>query len=329
MDIGIAIGDVRGPVGAQGLLDQARQAGQAGIGTVWVSQAMGWDALVALAAVGSAVPGVRLGTGVVPVPQRHPLVLASQALSVQAATGNRLTLGIGAGVSMLTRQMFGLVHDRPARRLREYLGVLLPLLRGESVDHQGETLTAFGGVDVPGAEPPEVLLAALGPAMLRVAGELTAGTVTWMTGVRALAGHIVPTITRTNPEARVVAGLLTCVTDDEAGVRQRISAQFAIAGQVPEYRAVLDREGVTAPGEVVVAGDESTVVRHLDRIRDAGVTDFLAVPYGSAAEQLRTTQVLAGAGATATRCGGRGRPSAPAPAASAPRSCPAAHRTPR
>jgi F420-dependent oxidoreductase-like protein len=294
MDIGVAVGDVRGPVGAQGLLDQAYQVRDAGLGTVWVTQAMGWDALVALAAVGAAVPGLRLGASVVPVPQRHPLVLASQALSVQAATGNRLTLGVGVGVSTFTNRMFGITYDRPARRVREYLDVLVPLLRGEDVDHDGETLTAFGSVAIPGAEPPEVLLAALGPAMLKVAGELTGGTVTWFTGVRTLAEHIVPTITRVNPGARVVAGLLVCVTDDETGVRQRISEQFAIAGQVPEYQAVLAREGAAGPGDVVVVGDEATVAKHLDRIRDAGVTDFLAVPYGSPAEQVRTLSVLAG-----------------------------------
>jgi F420-dependent oxidoreductase-like protein len=294
VDIGIAVGDVRGPSSAQDLLDQARQAHEAGFGTVWAAQATGWDALLALATIGCHVPDLRLGTSVVPVPHRHPLVLASQALSVQAATGNRLTLGVGAGVALLTEGMFGTTYDRPARRLREYLGVLLPLLRGESVDHRGETLTASGQVAVPGALAPEVLLAALGPAMLRVAGELTAGTITWMTGVRTLAEHIVPTITGVAPGARVVAGLLTCVTDDEDGVRRRISERFAIAGQVPEYRAMLDREGAAAPGDVVVAGDESTVAAHLARLADAGVTDFLAVPYGSPAERVRTLTVLAG-----------------------------------
>jgi F420-dependent oxidoreductase-like protein len=294
MEIGVGVGDVRGPVSARDLLDQARQAKESGIGTVWASQAFGWDALIALATIGTQVPGLLLGTAVVPVPQRHPLVLATQALSVQAATGNRLTLGIGAGVSMLTQGSFGITYDRPARRMREYLEVLLPLLRGAAVDHDGETLVAAGAVTVPGAEPPRTLLAALGPAMLRVAGELTDGTVTWMTGVRTLADHIVPTIGRHHPKPRVVAGLLTCVTDDEAGTRQRIAAQFAIAGQVPEYRAVLDREGAAHPGDVVVAGDEGTVVKHLARLRDAGVTDFLAVPYGTAEERLRTLTVLAG-----------------------------------
>lgn len=294
MDIGVAVGDVRGPVGAAGLLDQAQQVKDAGLDTVWVTQAMGWDSLLALATIGGAIPGLRLGASVVPVPQRHPLVLASQALSVQAATGNRLTLGIGAGVSTFTERMFGATFDRPARRLREYLEVLNPLLRGETVDHRGETITAVGQAAIPGAEPPSVLMAALGPAMLKVAGELTGGTITWFTGVRTLAEHIVPTITKVNPRARVVAGLLVCVTDDETAVRQRISEQFAIAGQVPEYQAMLAREGADGPGDVVVAGDESTVVGHLGRIRDAGVTDFLAVPYGSADEQARTMKVLAG-----------------------------------
>jgi F420-dependent oxidoreductase-like protein len=294
VDIGIGVGDVRGPVGLQGLLDQAEEAQHAGLGAVWASQAFGWDALTALATIGARLPRLTLGTAVVPVPQRHPLVLASQALSVQAATGNRLTLGIGAGISALTEWAFGSAHDRPARRMREYLEVLLPLLRGKSVGHRGETLTAAGQVTVPGAAAPEVLLAALGPAMLRVAGELTSGTVTWMTGVRTLAEHIVPTITKHDPRARVVAGLLTCVTDDEAAVRQRIDDQFALAGQVREYRAVLDREGAAGPGDVVVVGDESTVVAHLGRVRDAGVTDFLAVPYGSLPERTRTLAVLAG-----------------------------------
>ena len=294
MEIGVAVGDVRGPASAADLLDQARQAQEAGIGTVWASQALGWDALVALTAVGVHLPGLRLGTAVVPVPHRHPLTLASQALSVQAATGNRLTLGIGAGIAMLTERMFGSAQDRPARRLREYLEVLNPLLRGESVDHRGETITAAGAAGVPGAAPPSTLLAALGPAMLRVAGELTDGTVTWMTGLRTLAGHVVPVIGRHHPRPRVVAGLLVCVTGDEAGTRTRISEQFALAGQVAEYRAVLDREGAAAPGDIAVVGDEDAVAAHLARLRAAGVTDLLAVPYGTPAEQVRSLTVLGG-----------------------------------
>lgn len=282
----MAVGDVRGPAALPDLLAQA-----AGFGSVWTSQAFGWDALIALTAIGQ-VHDAGLGTAVVPVPQRHPLVLAGQALSVQAATGNRLTLGIGAGIGTMVESVFGLPTDRPARRMREYLGVLLPLLRGESVRHQGETLTAAGTVTIPGAKPPAVLLAALGPAMLRLAGELTGGTITWMTGPRTLADHIVPTIGKFAAAPRIVAGLPACVTDDEQAVRARIGTDFALAAQVPEYRAMFDREGVTGAQDVAVVGDEDSVVKQLDRFRDAGVTEFVAAPYGTAEEQARTTRLL-------------------------------------
>jgi F420-dependent oxidoreductase-like protein len=297
MDIGIAVGDVRGPAGFAELVDQVQTAADSGFRTAWASQAFGWDPLVALGAVGR-VPGIGLGTAVLPTPQRHPLVLASQALSVQAAVGNRLTLGIGAGIAAMVTTMFGLPGDRPARRMREYLTVLQPLLRGENVDHRGETITAVGAVGVPGAEPPSVLLAALGPAMLALAGELADGTITWMTGPRTLGDHVVPTITKSadahrRDAPRIVAGLLTCVTDDEDAVRERVAARFAMAGQVPEYRAMLDREGVAGPADVVVVGDEGSVARQIGRLRDAGATEFMAAPFGTAEEQRRTIDVLA------------------------------------
>jgi F420-dependent oxidoreductase-like protein len=296
MKIGIAVGDVRGPASLAEVVGQVRAAADLGFSTAWSAQALGWDALTLLAVAGGRVPGIALGTAVVPVPQRHPLVLASHALTVQAAVGNRLTLGIGAGIGLMVQGMFGLPGDRPARRMREYLTVLGPLLRGEGVHHRGETLTASGAVDVPSAQPPSVLLAALGPAMLRVAGELADGAVTWMTGPRTLGDHVVPTLAKAaagRPAPRVVAGLPVCVTHDEAAVRERIAERFGLAGQVPEYRAVLDREGVAGPQDVAVVGDEAAVARHLDRLADAGVTEFFASPFGDAEEQDRTVRFLA------------------------------------
>jgi F420-dependent oxidoreductase-like protein len=297
MRIGIAVGDLRGQAKLEEVIGQVRTAAGVGLRTAWSSQAFGWDALTTLALAGTQVAGIELGTAVLPVPQRHPLVLASHALTVQAATGGRLTLGIGAGVAMMTGAMFGLPSDRPVRRMREYLPVLRALLHGESVAHEGETLTAAGAVGLPGPPPP-VLLAALGPAMLRCAGELADGAVTWMTGPRTLADHIVPSVTRAAEAAgrtrpRVVAGLLVCVTSDEAGVRDRVAERFALAGQVPEYRATLDREGAAGPQDVAVVGDDDTVARRLRQLAEAGVTDFLAAPFGDPGEQARTVGVLA------------------------------------
>ncbi|MFG2071710.1 TIGR03564 family F420-dependent LLM class oxidoreductase [Nonomuraea maritima] len=298
MRIGVAVGDLRGPVTAGELARQVRRAAECGLSSVWASQAFGWDALTALAVAGVQVPEIELGTAVVSVPQRHPLVLAGQALSVQAATSNRLTLGIGAGISMMVTNMYGMPADRPAARMREYLSILRPLLRGEAVSHQGQTLTAAGQVAVEGTTPPPVLLAALAPAMLRLAGELADGTVTWMTGPRTLADHIVPSIikaaeTAGRPTPRVVAGLLVSVTNDEHRVRERIAEQFGLAGQVPEYRAVLDRERAAGPQDVVIVGDETQVERRLRQLHDAGVTDFLAAPFGNQEEQDRTIEVIA------------------------------------
>jgi F420-dependent oxidoreductase-like protein len=288
MRIGLAFGDVRGQHALPEIVEQMR----ATTGTAWISQGTNLDALTTLAAVGDT--GIELGTAVVPFPQRHPLVLASHALTVQAATGNRLILGIGAGIARMVDGLFGLPTDRPARRLREYLEVLRPLLRGEAVDHRGETLTAVGAVSVDGATAPPVLVAALGPAMLKVAGELADGTITWMTGPRTLADHVVPSITAAAQDRthRIVAGFAVCVTAEEDVVRARFATDFALAGQVPEYRAMLDREGVDGPADVLLVGDEDTLTKHIDRLRDTGITDLMLAPIGTPAEQQRTVEFL-------------------------------------
>jgi F420-dependent oxidoreductase-like protein len=299
MQIGLAVGDVRGPATMEAVVDQVRAAADAGFATAWWSQALGWDALTIVAVTGAAVADIAVGTAVVPVPQRHPMVLAAQALTVQAAVAGRLTLGVGAGIGAMVSGMFGLPIDRPVQRMREYLTVLDPLLRGNSVDYRGETLTTVGAVMVPGGVPaPSVIVAAMGPRMVRLAGELADGTATWMTGPKALGEHIVPAITKAAADAgrqapRVVAGLPVCVTDTADDVRARIAEQFALAAQVPEYRATLDREGVAGPQDVAIVGTETEVAQSLARFRDAGVTEFMAVPYGTADEQSRTVDLLA------------------------------------
>ena len=292
MRIGLAFGDARKQAGLAGIAREIQSA--SGIDTAWLTQGPNLDALVTLAIAGASST-VELGTAVVPFPQRHPLVLASQALTVQAATGNRLTLGIGAGIAAMVGPMFGLPTDRPARRLREYLEVLRPLLRGEAVDHHGETLTAVGAVAIEGAVAPPVLVAALGPAMLKVTGELADGTVTWMTGPRTLAEHVVPSITKAaqgRPAPRIVAGLHICLTNDADSTQAQYATDFALSGQVPEYRAVLDREGVSGPADVLLAGDEDTLAKRIAQLRDTGITDLMLAPIGTEAEQTRTIEFL-------------------------------------
>lgn len=275
------------------LIDNARAAAESGIRGVWLGQSSGWDALTAAAVIGSHVPDVEIGTAVVPAHPRHPLVLAGQALTAQAAACARLTLGVGVSHAHIVEGQFGYSFESPAKYLREYLQVLGPLLRGDSVAFEGERLTADGRITVPPVPPPSVLVGALGPAMLRVAGELADGTVTTWIGPRALDGHIVPTLTRAataagRPAPRVVVCLFVAVTDTAEELRNTLADQFGAAGGLPSYRAALDREGVGGPEHTAVLGDEKTVERQIRRLFDAGATELVVMTVGTQAEQLRT-----------------------------------------
>jgi F420-dependent oxidoreductase-like protein len=240
-----------------------------------------------------------LGTAVLPTYPRHPNILAAQALTVQALTGGRLTLGLGTSHKMLVEGFWGYSFERPARHMREYLEALWPLLRGEAIDYQGETLKAMLPLPlaIADAPAPPVLLAALAPAMLRVAGTLTDGTITWQTGPRTIAEHIVPTITAAaeaagRPRPRIVAGCSFCVTSDPAAAHERMAVESAVYASIPSYRAMLDREGVAGPADIAVVGDEDTIAAGLRRLADAGATEILASVFGSDEEQARTAALL-------------------------------------
>lgn len=279
------------------IVEETRRAADLGLGGAWWAERHTADALTAAAVAGLAVPELPLGTAVVTTYPRHPLALAGQALTVQAATGNRLTLGIGPGHRQQVERALGMNAGRPARHTREYLLALMPLLRGEAVEFSGEFHQVSGWIPTPGAEPPSVLLAALGPVMLRTAGTLADGTVTVWTGVRTVATHVAPIITAAadaagRPAPRIVVNLPITVTDDPAGARSWIAEHFGASRHVPSYRALFEREGVSGPEDVVVAGDERDVARELRRFADAGATEFIAVPFGPQEQISRTLGVL-------------------------------------
>ena len=176
------------------LVEEATAAEADGFAGFWVSQIFGHDALTALAVIGREVPRIELGTGVVPTYPRHPMMLAQQALTVNAATDGRLALGIGLSHQVVVESMMGMSYAKPVRHLREYLGVLMPLVEGRSVSVDGEAYRVHAGISVKGATRPGVFVAALGEQMLRVTAALADGTVTWCTGPATLRDHIVPTL---------------------------------------------------------------------------------------------------------------------------------------
>ena len=297
MRIGTSQDEPAGPEALSRLRDQLQRAADDGFASAWISNIFGLDALTALAVAGSQVPGIELGTAVVPTYPRHPAVLAQQALTVATALGGRLTLGIGLSHKIVIEDMYGYSFDRPARHMREYLSILLPLLNGEQASFQGETMRAQIGLSTPRPGRVPVLLAALAPQMLRLAGQRADGTVLWMTGPATIRDYIVPTITQAaaaagRPSPRVVCLLPVCVTDDPDGARARANRVLAIYGQLPSYRAMLDREGAAQPGDVVLTGDEAAVAAQIRALDEAGVTDFVAVEYSRGEDQVRTRALL-------------------------------------
>jgi F420-dependent oxidoreductase-like protein len=280
MRIGIFAGD--GSLSS--LVEKATQAEADGFDSFWVPQIFGLDALCAHTLIGATVPRIELGTAVVPTYPRHPVALAAQALTVSAASGGRLTLGVGLSHQIVIEGMFGYSFDKPARHMREYLTALVPLCQGQDVSFAGETVTARATVTVEDAPPVPVMVAALGPAMLKIAAEHTAGTITWMTGPRTIGEHTAPALHAAadaagTGEMRIVGALPVAVTDDVDGAKARAARVFEVYGHLPSYRAMLDREGADGPADVAIIGTEAEVRAGIERMRSAGVTDFVAVEF--------------------------------------------------
>ena len=255
---------------------------EAGLDCAWMANIFSYDAVQTLALAGRSTRRILLGTAVTPTYPRHPTALAQQALTTAAASGNRFILGIGLSHKIVIEDMLGMSYDRPARHMREYLNVLMPLVRGQTVNFNGEQYRVHGvGLQVPDAEPVPVVVAALGPVMLRLAGELADGTNTWMVGPKTMASHIVPRLTSAAEGAgraapRIVGGYPIVLTNKPDQARAEIAKNLTIYGQLPSYRAMLDREGVEGPADIALAGDENALRSDIERLRGIGVTDFNA-----------------------------------------------------
>jgi F420-dependent oxidoreductase-like protein len=289
--------DTERPLGE--ILEQVQRFAEGGFASAWATQIFGYDALTLLGVVGASVPGIGLGTGVVPVYSRNPQAMAQQALTVQAASGGRLTLGVGMSHQVVVEGLWGLSYDRPARYLREYLSALLPMLSGDVAALHGDVVTSvtYAPLEVPGVSAPPVLVAALGPTMLALAGRMASGTVTWMTGTATLEGHIVPTITEAasaagRPAPVVAASLPVTVTAAPEAAKERIDRVLAVYPTLPSYRAMLEREGAAAPSDIALVGTEEEVAARVARLASAGVTDFVAWAIGDRGERAATEALL-------------------------------------
>lgn len=284
-------------------------AESAGLDTAWMPQVPDdFDCLTMVSLMAAHSSRIELGTAVVPLQAQHPIALARQALSVHAVTGGRLALGVGPSHHWIIRDMLGLPYEKPAAYTRDYLEVLNAAIAGPApVDVENDSFTVHNPTVLAADPPMPVLVAALGPVMLQIAGELADGTVLWMADERAIGEHIAPKITKAaadagRPAPRIVAGIPVCLCEpsrvDEA--KERANRILGEAEVSPNYQRLLERGDARDVGDLCAAGDEAGILARMRRFADAGVTDLSVrlLPIGNNRDELvaskrRTREMIA------------------------------------
>ncbi|OBG27241.1 LLM class F420-dependent oxidoreductase [Mycobacterium sp. 852002-51057_SCH5723018] len=267
------------------VIGQARRAYELGVGQVWLAQRVAYDAITLAGLIGAAVPGLGVGTSVVPINPRHPLIVASLAQTAQAASHGNFSLGLGLGARQIERQTFGVDWSNTIERLRDHLTILRSVFDTGSVDVRGTELSAspVWAVHVAGGTPVPVYVAAMGPKALRVTGELADGTLPYLAGPRTIGDFIAPAITKAAAEAgrpspRIIAAVPVWLSDDADTAHARAAERLSFYQAIPSYRKVIAREGVASVTELAAIGPEESVRKQLRRYLDAGATDLVISP---------------------------------------------------
>jgi F420-dependent oxidoreductase-like protein len=286
------------------VIRQAERAEEDGFSSLWYTTGVGADPMVAMALAGQATSSIEFGTAIMQTYACHPVLQASRAIAAAAAIGTpgRFTLGVGPSHEVFVDGMLGLPYDHPGRHTEEYVQVLAPLLRGEQVSFAGEEFRVNAG-PLPGAAEARVqlLVSALGPRLLRVAGTYADGTVLWLANARAIADHVTPRIQKAatdggRPSPRIVAGLPVAVHDEVDDARVAAAEQFSVYASLPNYLRLLERGGVSTPADAAIVGDESSVTDQITALFDAGASEVWAAPFpvgpDPAASRARTRSLL-------------------------------------
>ncbi len=274
------------------LVKRAKFAERVGLDTAWIGN-IAIDATTAAAVVGAATNTIEIGTSVTPIHTHHPAAMLQQAETTQMACDGRFTLGLGVGHKFRVEGIWGLSYDRPASRMRAYLEALVPALAGENITCNNEFFNVTLQAN-PEAPQTNVLIAALGPVMLELAGELTGGTITWATGPNTLRAHVLPNLKRKHANPRIVAGFPVLLTANHAQAKEAASRLFGMYGRVPSYKAMIEREGVESVDRLALIGNEQDLAKRLDEIASIGVTDFCGFLFETESGEIeRTLQFLA------------------------------------
>jgi F420-dependent oxidoreductase-like protein len=264
--------------GASNVVDdviaQARRAFDVGVRQIWLAQRFDYDAISLAGLVGAAVPGIGVGTFVVPINPRHPLIVATSAQTAQAAAHGNFSLGLGLGAHAPEQQAFGTAWPNPVGRLREHLAVLRSIFDTGAVDYHEWPVALAGGTPIP------LYVAAMGPKALRVTGELADGTLPYLAGPRTIEDFIVPTIADAasaagRPAPQIIAAVPVVVSADTDAARNLAVEELAFYETIPSYAKVIAREGADRAADIAAVGPAEAVRAQLQRYRDAGATDLV------------------------------------------------------
>jgi len=282
----VRIGLTGGGATVDKVVHQAKQAEDEGFTSLWYASLVTGDPLVAMAIAGRETSRIELGTAVLQTYPCHPMLQANRAASVVDAMGRGgFTLGVGPSHQPLVEDVLGLSYDHPGRSTEEYVKILVAILRGADVDLAGADWSAHtAGRTVAPAHPVPVLVSALGPRLLRLAGEVADGTVLWMAPPRAVGEHVAPKVNAAAAAAgraapRIVAGLPVAVHDDVVEAREAAAASSGMYAGMENYRRILELGGADSPAAAAIVGDEAAVARQLQGLLDAGATDIWAAVF--------------------------------------------------
>jgi len=280
-------------------VNRAREAERLGFESVWVTQLPdARDAALVLAAYAAATQGVRLGTGVLPIYTRHPTAMAQMAATLDEMSSGRLILGLGVSHRVTVESMWGIKLERPADAMREYVSIVRASLREGAASEDGELFSAHWSYSAPRRAEIPIMLAALGPKMLELAGEVSDGVVLWMCSPSYIKESVLPHVKAGREKAgktmegfEIVAAVPVCVTSDRAAgldVFRRTVERYA---SLPFYRNMMEASGFKEQlaadsisdamlDELGGVGDEARVRDAVGRYRAAGTTLPCVGPFG-------------------------------------------------
>jgi F420-dependent oxidoreductase-like protein len=278
---------------------RAQTAERLGFESVWTTQLPNArDASLVLAAYANATQRIGLGTGVLPIYTRHPTAMVQMAAMLDELSGGRFILGMGVSHKVTVESMWGMHLEHPAEAMREYLDIVRTSLRDGGCSIEGKHFTANWAYSGPRRADLPIMISALNPRMLDLAGERADGVVLYMCSPAYIRDHVIPAVTagrqkvgKTLEGFDIVAAVPVCLTSDRAGAQAVFRQTVERYSNLPYYRKMMDASGFASEleagtiskemlDELAGIGDEQQVRDAIRRYREAGVTVPGAGPFG-------------------------------------------------